>query len=271
MRRRSHGFAGQRSAASLGSWSTFAQPASGVLPSTVAPTIRSVWRRTQLRRGPMNGHVGRADRGRAATHQGAADPRAGLLRASRAALFGIWGEVRLWDRLLPHLAGFRTIANDPPGIRRPQRPQFAEHVVMAQLGTVVPTSSVNTVRPRARASFGGAVAQQMAFGIPAGCAALVLVSTSFGGAMPGNRGGALALHPPAQPSRTSRNGGRWPCVRRVGCRATLVRSMHISSTTLAALYRMAGLHRLYPVRPAGAIGRPPWFRLRRPSTWPGRR
>lgn len=35
---------------------------------------------------------------------------------------GIWGEVRLWDRLLPHLAGFRTIAFDPPGIGRSQRP-----------------------------------------------------------------------------------------------------------------------------------------------------
>ena len=31
---------------------------------------------------------------------------------------GIWGEVRLWDRLLPHLAGFQTIAFDPPGIGR---------------------------------------------------------------------------------------------------------------------------------------------------------
>ena len=35
---------------------------------------------------------------------------------------GIWGEVGLWEGLLPHLPGFRTIAFDPPGIGRSQMP-----------------------------------------------------------------------------------------------------------------------------------------------------
>src|ERR1039458_8386575 len=35
---------------------------------------------------------------------------------------GVWGEAGLWEQLLPHLAGFRTIAFDPPGIGRSQMP-----------------------------------------------------------------------------------------------------------------------------------------------------
>jgi pimeloyl-ACP methyl ester carboxylesterase len=37
---------------------------------------------------------------------------------------GIWAEVGLWERLLPYLRGFRTIAFDPPGIGRSQLPAF---------------------------------------------------------------------------------------------------------------------------------------------------
>ena len=35
---------------------------------------------------------------------------------------GIWGEARLWDRLLPHLPGFQTIAFDPPASAGPSAP-----------------------------------------------------------------------------------------------------------------------------------------------------
>ena len=51
---------------------------------------------------------------------------------------GVWGEVRLWERLLPHLAGFRTIAFDPPGIGRSQRPLYPLSVwSLAQMGATV--------------------------------------------------------------------------------------------------------------------------------------
>jgi hypothetical protein len=33
--------------------------------------------------------------------------------------------VGLWERLLPHLGGFRTIAFNPPGIGRSQMPAFS--------------------------------------------------------------------------------------------------------------------------------------------------
>jgi pimeloyl-ACP methyl ester carboxylesterase len=34
----------------------------------------------------------------------------------------IWADAGMWEPLLPHLAGFRTIAFDPPGIGRSPMP-----------------------------------------------------------------------------------------------------------------------------------------------------
>ena len=101
---------------------------------------------------------------------------------------GIWGEVGLWEQLLPHLRGFRTIAFDPPGIGRSQRPPYPLSMwSLAQMGAAVLDAFGIESAHVLGASFGGAVAQQMAFSHPRRVRRLVLVSTSFGGgAMPGN-------------------------------------------------------------------------------------
>jgi pimeloyl-ACP methyl ester carboxylesterase len=96
-------------------------------------------------------------------------------------LGGLWGQVRLWDDVLPHLAGFRTIAFDAPGIGEtdlPKRPygirrlaSFAAHVLD---GVGVARAHVLGV------SLGGAVAQQLARSYPERVNRLVLASTSYG-------------------------------------------------------------------------------------------
>ena len=124
---------------------------------------------------------------------------------------GIWGEVGLWEQLLPHLGGFRTIAFDPPGIGRSQLPAFPLTMRgLARFGTAVLDELGIESAHVLGASFGGAVAQQMAFslpqpGSPAGAGVDVLrrfrparQPESF-----------LALRPPAQlSSGTSRTRGR---------------------------------------------------------------
>ena len=51
---------------------------------------------------------------------------------------GVWGDVRLWDNLLPHLRGFRTIAFDPPGIGRSQMAAWPLSMpALARLGIAV--------------------------------------------------------------------------------------------------------------------------------------
>jgi pimeloyl-ACP methyl ester carboxylesterase len=95
------------------------------------------------------------------------------------------------------------------------------------------------------ASFGGAVAQQMAFSHPRRVRRLVLVSTSFGGgAMPGNlRALWHFVHPRSyHPERLERVAGHM-FGGRLRTEPEIVRSMHIKrpTDTRAALYRMAGL------------------------------
>ena len=64
---------------------------------------------------------------------------------------GIWGEVGLWEQLLPHLDGFRTIAFDPPGIGRSQMPAFPLTMwALAGFGTAVLDELGIRVRSRAR-------------------------------------------------------------------------------------------------------------------------
>ena len=159
---------------------------------------------------------------------------------------GIWGEVRLWDRLLPHLAGFQTIAFDPPGIGRSQRPPYPLSMwSLAQMGTAVLDAFGIESAHVLGASFGGAVAQQMAFSHPRRVRRLVLVSTSFGGgAMPGNlRAAWHFMHPRSyHPERLERVAGQM-FGGRMRTEPEIVRSMHIRrpTDTRAALYRMAGL------------------------------
>jgi pimeloyl-ACP methyl ester carboxylesterase len=159
---------------------------------------------------------------------------------------GIWGEVGLWERLLPHLTGFRTIAFDPPGIGRSQRPPVPLSMWgLARLGTAVLDVFGLGSAHVLGASFGGAVAQQMAFSYPSRVRRLVLVSTSFGGfAVPGKPTALWHfIHPNSyHPERLDRVAGAM-FGGRLRTEPGLVRSMHIRrpTDTLAALYRMAPL------------------------------
>ena len=159
---------------------------------------------------------------------------------------GIWGEVGLWDRLLPYLDGFQTIAFDPPGIGRSQMPAFPLSMWgLAEFGTAVLDEFGLASAHVLGASFGGAVAQQMAFSHPRRVRRLVLASTSFGGfAVPG-RLEALwhFIHPRSyHPERLEQVAGDM-FGGRLREEPELVRSMHIRrpTDTMAALYRMAPL------------------------------
>jgi pimeloyl-ACP methyl ester carboxylesterase len=159
---------------------------------------------------------------------------------------GIWGEVGLWERLLPHLPGFRTIAFDPPGIGRSQIPPFPLTMwALADFGNAVLDELGLESAHVLGASFGGAVAQQMAFSHPGRVRRLVLASTSFGGfAMPGNLEALWHfIHPRSyHPERLERVAGAM-FGGRLRAEPELVRSMNIRrpASTRAALYRMAPL------------------------------
>lgn len=101
---------------------------------------------------------------------------------------GIFADVHLWETLLPYLQGFRTIAFDPPGVGKSQLPKIPMNMfTLAELGTMVLDLLGVEKAHVLGASFGGAVAQQMAFLHPKYVEKLVLVSTSFGGfAIPGD-------------------------------------------------------------------------------------
>jgi pimeloyl-ACP methyl ester carboxylesterase len=159
---------------------------------------------------------------------------------------GVWGEVGLWDGLLPHLPGFRTIAFDPPGIGRSEMPVFPLTMpALVRFGTaVLDDLSIESAHVLG-ASFGGAVAQQMAIWHPDRVRRLVLVSTSFGvGAKPGKISAfwhfahPLSYHPP----RLERVAGTM-FGGRLRKEPELVRTMHIRRPTnvLAAMYRLAPL------------------------------
>lgn len=94
---------------------------------------------------------------------------------------GLWGQLRLWDDLMPLLAGFRTIAFDPPGIggtETPRRPYSIRR--LASFAAEV-LDAVGVARAHILGvSLGGAVAQQLARSFPDRVDRLVLVSTSHG-------------------------------------------------------------------------------------------
>jgi poly(3-hydroxyoctanoate) depolymerase len=159
---------------------------------------------------------------------------------------GIWGEVQLWQPLLPYLAGFRTIAFDPPGIGRSQMPPFPLRMrQLARFGAhVLDELGVESAHVLG-ASFGGAVAQQMAFSYPRRVRRLVLVSTSFGGfAVPGDLAAFWHFMQPGSyhPVRLEKVAGTM-FGGRMRTEPELVRSMHIRRPTniVAGMYRMAPL------------------------------
>ncbi len=157
---------------------------------------------------------------------------------------GLWGEVGLWELLLPHLSGFRTIAFDPPGIGRSKMPTLPFTMPgLASLGTkVLDELGVESAHVLG-ASFGGAVTQQMAFSHPSRVRRIVLVSTSFGGfSMPGSLEAMWHfIHPRSyHPERLEQVAGAM-FGGRMRTEPELVRRMHIQrpADTMAALYRMA--------------------------------
>jgi poly(3-hydroxyoctanoate) depolymerase len=159
---------------------------------------------------------------------------------------GVWGEVGLWERLLPYLPGFRTIAFDPPGIGRTQMPAVPMTMYgLADFGTAVLDEFGIDSAHVLGASFGGAVAQQMAISHADRVRRLVLASTSFGGFAKPGRLDALwhFIHPRSyHPERLEQVAGAM-FGGRLRTEPELVRSMHIKrpTDTLAAMYRMAPL------------------------------
>jgi len=100
----------------------------------------------------------------------------------------IWAECGVWQPLLPYLAGFRTIAFDLPGIGGSPAPACPLSMRgLAALGAALLDELGIESAHVLGASFGGAVAQQMAISHPRRVHRLVLASTSFGTfALPGH-------------------------------------------------------------------------------------
>jgi poly(3-hydroxyoctanoate) depolymerase len=159
---------------------------------------------------------------------------------------GVWGDVRLWDNLLPHLRGFRTIAFDPPGLGRSQMAAWPLSMpALARLGiAVLDELGIGSAHVLGM-SFGGALAQQTAISHPARVRRLVLASTTFGGfAWPGDPEALWHfMHPRTfHPERLEQVAGAM-FGGRLRTEPDLVRSMHIHSPAnpVTALYRMAPL------------------------------
>lgn len=104
-------------------------------------------------------------------------------------LNGIWGEVAAWRRLSPHLAEFRTIAFDAPGIGDTEIPPYPMSLPALGRFALAVLDAVGVARAHVLGvSFGGIVAQQVAAIAPHRVDRLVLVSTTCG-----------LLHLPGQP------------------------------------------------------------------------
>src|SRR5690348_15914052 len=96
-------------------------------------------------------------------------------------VMGLWGEIAAWDPLIDHLAGFRTIAFDAPGIGGTDLPSFPHSLpALARFAAGV-LDAVGIGRAHVLGvSFGGLVAQQLAVLAPDRVDRLVLVSTASG-------------------------------------------------------------------------------------------
>ncbi len=159
---------------------------------------------------------------------------------------GIWADVGLWKPLLPHLRGFRTIAFDPPGVGRSQQPAFPMTMrTLASFGTAVLDKLGLESAHVLGASFGGAVAQQMAIRDPGRVRRLVLTSTSFSAfSVPGSPAAVRHFVQPGsyRPTRLEQVAGAM-FGGRLRAEPELVRAMPIQypPSIRAALYRMAPL------------------------------
>jgi pimeloyl-ACP methyl ester carboxylesterase len=94
---------------------------------------------------------------------------------------GIWGDLAAWRPLLPHLAGFRTIAFDAPGIGDTEMAPYPMSLPALGRFALGVLDAVGITRANVLGvSFGGIVAQQVATYAPHRVDRLVLVSTTSG-------------------------------------------------------------------------------------------
>jgi pimeloyl-ACP methyl ester carboxylesterase len=126
-------------------------------------------------------------------------------------LSGIFGELPLWRPLLPYLEGFQSIAFDPPGVGRTKAPAAPMSMVGLANFTIGVLDALGIESAHVLgASFGGALAQQLAVSHRGRVERLVLVSTSFGGfALPCSPRAFLHfIHPSAySPQRLAKTAG----------------------------------------------------------------
>jgi poly(3-hydroxyoctanoate) depolymerase len=124
---------------------------------------------------------------------------------------GFWNEMHHWGPLLEHLHGFRVITYDAPGIGSSQVPSSPISMRgLAGIGAGILDHLGLRSAHVLGASFGGAVAQQMALSHPERVDRLVLASTSFGGlALPGRPSALLHMMNPRSyhPERLARTAG----------------------------------------------------------------
>jgi pimeloyl-ACP methyl ester carboxylesterase len=159
---------------------------------------------------------------------------------------GLWAEAALWRPLLPYLPGYQVIAFDPPGVGRSDMPDLPMTMSgLASVGAgVLDELGIESAHVLGT-SFGGAVAQQMAFSHPRRVRRLVLVSTSLGGfSWPGDPAALLLFMQPGtfEQSRLEQVAGTI-FGGRMRTEPGLIRSMHIRrpNSIQAAIYRMAPL------------------------------
>jgi len=157
----------------------------------------------------------------------------------------IWSQAEVWEPLLPYLTGFRTIAFDSPGIGRSPKPALPMSMrALASLGAALLDEFGIGSAHVLGASFGGAVAQQMAICHSGRVRRLVLASTSFGAfAIPGHPAALLRMvHPGSYRGRMEEIAGD-TFGGRLRTEPELVRAMPICSPRdiPAALYDMAPL------------------------------
>ena len=108
---------------------------------------------------------------------------------------GMFSRMDDWTPLLDHLDGFQPVTYDAPGVgdSPPPRGPMSMRELAAVGAGVLDQLGIASAHVLG-ASFGGAVAQQMARDCPRRVDRLVLVSTSFGGlAMPGHPLAMLGL------------------------------------------------------------------------------
>jgi len=124
---------------------------------------------------------------------------------------GFWNEMHHWGPLIEQLHGFRVITYDPPGIGSSQVPSSPISMRgLADIGVGILDQLGLASAHVLGASFGGAVAQQMALSHPGRVDRLVLACTSFGGlALPGRPSALLHMMDPRNyhPKRLVRAAG----------------------------------------------------------------